>query len=186
MQVAYAGFAAQPVSIVIAPAARYDFSNTVASSDVEADSVASALGQGAGYVTVGYLNNSRVVYAAGISGASAATNNSSGEYFKFSLAPVSGRLLTLDRLSFQARRASSSPDRLTVYLLPTGGSAGGQTLTLLNNVSLGTAFTSFNIPLQDLTYQDLSNVELRFVFHGNNQNKGSNYLDAVQLDAGTR
>lgn len=162
--------------------AQYDFNNTLVSSDTDADSLASSFSNGAGYTTTSFDNNRRKVSGAGVSGNTAAQDLAAGEFFYFTVDAAVGKKLDMTSLSLSASRAGSSPDRLTVYAIADTGSP----VTILNNASLGTINPT--IDLSDASthggaFQDLTSIEFRFVFHGNNQGNGSNWIDTVVANA---
>ncbi len=162
------------------PQAVYDFSSNSTSSDADAGSSASEFAPGSGYASTGYSGGTRSVYGAG-SGGSASANNANGEFFQFVITPNPGSKLSMDTLSLQAKRGGSSPDRVTVYAIPSGGSQGGQLVTLVNNASISTGFSTFSVDLATGAFDDLSALEIRVVFHGNNQGIGSNFVDNVEI-----
>jgi hypothetical protein len=145
-------------------------SNSIASSDTDANSTASNFLNGTGYTNTGFGTDQILVNGPGVSGNTAAQNYAAGQYFYFTTAPVSGKTLHMNNFSVTVSRRESSPNLCTVYALPTGGPASGQLQTLLSDVTFGgdtnTVFTS---DLSGPDFQGLSSISFYILFDGANQ-----------------
>lgn len=161
--------------------ASYDFTNESLASDVSpSNAAASDFSDGSGYSNTSFDGDDREVAGAG-SGGNAATNSDNGEYFFFTVTADAGYELNLDGIELDAQRAGSSPDRITVFALPDGDDS--LEATIVDNQRLNTTFTNYGggANLQGAAFQSLDSIEIRVVFHGNNQGGGFNEVDNVVL-----
>lgn len=160
--------------------ANYTFaSSSLASSDTDANSTAASFTHGSGYTTVGFGTGVRTVSGAGVTNYTAAQNLAAGEYFAFTLTRNGSNKLYPMTVGFGANRASSSPDRVSVYGIPTGGSNNGQTLLLLDSAVVNTVTETHLVGLLGAAWQGVTAIEFRIVFHGASQGLGTNRISNV-------
>ncbi len=154
----------------ISTLADYTFaSDSLASSDTDANSDAGSFSSGTGYTNTGFGTNTREITGAGITNnpiETASQDYAAGQYFDFSLTAHTGKLLYLSEVNISTTRGQSSPPTYTLYAIPTGGPNNGQLLTVLDDVLVN------GDEIGDLTgpeYQGVSSVQFFIVFDGANQ-----------------
>ena len=156
---------ATPVTV-----ANYQFtSGSLASSDTDANSTASAItsGGGSGYAISATAVGGRLRSTTSDNnpnGNNAKLNN--GQYFGFTVTPGSGKILNMKSFKLGTRRNGNSPDRITVY----ASKNGTNFVTILDTVAVGST-SGFNaLNGGDLStepeLQNAGSVEFVVVYHG--------------------
>lgn len=107
-----------------------------------------------------------------------------GQYVSFTVSAATGYTLDLNTLTFGHSRSSSAPRRLSVYVKTAAEVGFTERLDVANNGTLtinSDDYFTLDLAAIGTTFDSVTSVEFRLVFHDDNSSPGNGYLDNIVL-----